>query len=76
MIGEIPFVVFLWAAFALCAYNLLGAFRNGVVFDRTREYLKAKSGRSFWFVVLASIPLAIMLFGLATLMTLGLFGLI
>jgi hypothetical protein len=76
VIGQILFVVFLWAAFALCAYNLLDAFKNGVVFVRTTEYQKAKSSRLFWFAVLANIPLTIMFFGLAILMTLGLFGLV
>jgi hypothetical protein len=76
MIGQILFVVFLWAAFALCAYNLLGAFKNGVVYARTTEYVKAKSSRLFWFAVLANIPLTIMLFGLAILMTLVLLGLV
>ena len=76
VIGQILFVLFLWGASALCAYNLLDAFKSGVVYVRTSEYQKAKSSRLFWFGVLVSIPLTIIAFGLAILMTLGLFGLV
>ena len=76
MIGQILFVMFLWGAFALCAYNLLDAFKSGVVYVRTSEYQKAKSSRLFWFAALANIPLTIIAFGLAILMTLDLFGVV
>ena len=76
MIVQIIFVVFLWATFALCAYNLLDAFKSGVVFVRPSDYQRASTGRQFWFAVLANIPLTIIVFGLAILMTLNLFGLV
>jgi hypothetical protein len=76
VIENISFVVFLWAMVGLCAWNLLGAFRNGVVYVRSTDYSAKKSKGWFRFAVLANIPLTVLLFFLATLMTLSLFGLV
>jgi hypothetical protein len=76
VIGDLFFIAFLWAAFSLCAWNLFGAFKDGVVYERSKEYRRTQKPRSFYVVWAASIPLTILLFGLAILMTLGLFGLV
>ena len=76
MIGNIVFVLFLWAMFGLCAWNLIGAYRNGVVYVRSTEYSTKKSKGWFRFAVLVNIPLTVLSLFLATLMTLSLFGLV
>jgi hypothetical protein len=76
VIGKILFVVFLWAVSSLCAWNLIGGFRNGVIYVRTTEYAAKRSKAWFWFAVLANVPLTIIALGLAVLTTLSLLGLV